>query len=165
MNPPRNPVSLQKRVWAYGQELALTIAIQMLVVVIWGGKSLTGFVSKSAKDWAQLQGVLLAASLVIWGMYVNFTVGGFGDYLRKTGRDANYRHAFSMAILAPTAASITLVVAAYVDKTIVQHVAFFLLVYSLCNIYTMYRNIVTLSNYKRKFENLIDEAIHKQQEG
>jgi len=162
MNNNKNPpISKYKVAWAYTKEIMLVACLQTFAQLLWGMHPVLDFIARTAKDWAQLAGVLLAAALVIWGMYVNFITSGFGDYLRSTGREVTYRNAFSTAILAPTLAVVLLIIASGVPVGIVHQFAMAMMLYTLANIYTMYRNIVNLSAHKRKFDELMaQEDMH-----
>lgn len=154
MNPPPNPLRPSKLAWAYASQLALVAVLYWIGVQYWGIAGLAEFIVKTGKDWAQLEGVILAASLVVWGMYVNFTTSGFGDYLRWSGRELSYRISFTTAIFAPLLAAILLIIAANTSPNIIHQFAILTLLYSMLEIYGTYRNIVSLSEKKRLYENL-----------
>lgn len=55
--------------WAYLVEFMAAACIHLFIGLVMGSAPLIAFVHRSAKDWATLEGVLLAAGLVIWGIY------------------------------------------------------------------------------------------------
>lgn len=155
MNPLPNPMPPAKLAWAYIRQLGLVWALYGIGVWLWGVPVLTEFIIKSGKDWAQLEGVILAAALVVWGMYVNFTTSGFGDYLRWSRREFSYRIAFTTALFSPLLAAILLIIASNTYPSMVQHAALLALINSIFEVYGTYRNIVSLSEKKRLFEELL----------
>jgi len=160
--PRSQPISRGKILWAYSSEILLVTVVQTLIQLVWGTRPVMEFVLRTAKDWAQLAGILLAAALVIWGMYVNFTTSSFGDYLRWSGREAKYRNAFSMAIFVPSLSAILLIIASGVPIGVVHQAAMAAMLYTLASIYTMYRNIVSLSSRKREFDELLAREVQSE---
>lgn len=152
MNPLPNPIPTSRLVRAFVQQLLAVVALYLTGLWIWGPNVLGDFVLKSGRDWAQLEGVMLAAALVVWGMYVNFTVSGFGDYLRWSRREFSYRVAFTTALFSPLLAAILLIIATNTPRGLVHQAALLALLYSLLEVYGTYRNIVSLSERKREFE-------------
>jgi len=162
-----NPMFNKKKLlllegWAYAVEVLASCGLQILAGVVVGWDPLLVFVHRSARDWATLEGVLLAAALVIWGIYFSFMASDFGDYLRWDGSERVFRNAFTFAVFIQLIAAICMIVIANLPtigtSAIVQerwnpliHSGLFLLILSILNIPTLFTNTKVLLQLRHVF--------------
>jgi len=148
-------VPLWKLILSYLEEALLAFMVSFLLKRWIGSGIVLKFIKDSGKDWAQLAGVMVAAALVIWGMYVSISDSDFGTYLINRKKDRAYTAAFSFAIFVPATASAALIICAYTDSQTMHEIGLFLLIYLFLNIYTMYKNIINLALFKKIFDDIM----------
>lgn len=139
---------------------ALSIHLSLRLAL--GSGSLAAFVYRSAKDLASLEGVLLAAGLVIWGMYFNFMATEFGDYLRWDGSEGAFRGAFTFAVFIQLFSAVLMVVVTNLptvgsppkldgDWSWLIHFSFLIFLLALINVWTLFNNMRVLLHLRQGF--------------
>lgn len=159
-SPQRKPSLLLS--WAYAVELLAAGCLHLFIGLVMGSTPLAAFIQRSAKDWATLEGVLLAAGLVIWGIYFNFMATEFGDYLRWDGSEPAFRGAFTYAVFIQLFSAVLMVVVANLPtvgsppnpdgKWIwLIHFSFLILLLALINVRTLFNNMRVLLQLRQEF--------------
>ncbi len=160
-----DPARMKRRLlvwWAYAVEIMAALGLHLVLGIVFGFGPLASFIQRSARDWATLEGVLLAAALVIWGVYFNFMSSDFGDYLRWDGSERVFRVAFTFAVFIQLVAAVLMIVAAnlFAPGSMgsiseagygLVHLAFFALLLALINIPTLFTNTLVLLSLRRAF--------------
>jgi hypothetical protein len=130
-------------VWGYAVELIGAAVVYLIFMFLFGPARLARFVQSTADEWNDLFGILFSAALAVWLTFTNLRGSMFGLYLEKMGSAAVYSAAFltSMAVFFLTTASM---ICSRTGYGFVSHIALFLLVYSLFNLYSMIKNATDL---------------------
>jgi hypothetical protein len=130
-------------VWGYAVEAIGTASVYLIALFLFGPARLTRFVQVTADEWNDLFGILFSAALAVWLTFTNLRSSMFGLYLEKTGNATVYSAAFLTSMIgffSTTAAMIC----CRTGYGVVAHIALFLLIYSVFNLYSMIRNATDL---------------------
>lgn len=143
-----------KIVWGYVSELVLSGLTYGLLRVFFSGEDLRAFTVSTANEWNDLTGILFSAALAIWITFVNIRSMPFGEYLHRIGAETHITVAFICAMAVFFCATLTLTTCTAVKRPEPAHVALFLLIYSIINLYTLIKNSTLLVKLYGKYNQL-----------
>jgi len=131
-----------------------------LVLVLWLGCGVVAeFVHVTAASWANLTGVLFAASLTVWIVFVNMAATEFGDYLRLQNDYRAYYVAFVFPMFVLFGATCLLIISVAQVPVAVSNVAMGLLIYAVINVVTLVKNATGIVDLQATFKDCVRKAV------
>jgi hypothetical protein len=131
--------------WSYAIEVILAALVYIVLAYLCGVGMLSEFVKETGSAWANMTGVLFAASLTIWVAFINITTTDFGGYLRFKGVYGLYSTAFVFAMFTFFLVTGLLITATASWMHIaVRNATLGILIFSAINVVTLVRNATGL---------------------
>lgn len=130
--------------WAYLVEPLLAGLLYGVAAWFIGFKQVACFIQQTGAAWANMTGVLFAASLTIWVAFVNVTTSDFGGYLRFKKVYGAYSAAFVFAMFVFFFSTALLIIATANLPVLWGNIALGFLIYAAITVITMVRNATGL---------------------
>lgn len=144
--------------WTY---LVEAVAAGLLFAIIYafaGIQTIATFIGETAAAWANMTGVLFAASLTIWIAFTNITATDFGGYLKHKGEFPTYSGAFIASLVVFFIVTVAAIAAISINAIWFRAVVLTLLIYAAINVVTMVRNATGLVRAYTVFKEEVRKA-------
>jgi ABC-type microcin C transport system permease subunit YejE len=117
-----------------------------------GTDALSSFMHQTSAAWANLTGVLFAASLTVWIAFTNLAAGAFGGYLQHRKAQGVYSVAFVFATMILFCATVVLIIASADVAKSFRVVAFAIMIYAFVNLVNLIRAASDIARLYAKFK-------------